>query len=127
MCGIIIVAVFNLKPVFWFIDSLVLGYGICERDRQRERQTDRDIETQREGGRHRERESLCVTSEESAVCLGEISPVVNDNVHLHSTHQYFVIFVCFNFFTFSFLFFSSLKKRSKYNVCIHCKLLLKSF
>ena len=74
----------------------------------------------------RERESLCVTSEESAVCVGEISPVVNDSVHLHSTHQFIVIFVCFNFFSFSFLFSSLKKKGSKY-VCIHCMLLLKSF
>ena len=60
VCGIIIVAVFNLKPVFWFIDSLVLGYGICERDRQTARGTTREIETEREGGRHRERERVCV-------------------------------------------------------------------
>ena len=71
VCGIVIVAVFNLKPVFWFIGSLVLGYDICERDRQTARRTDREIETEREGGRHREREreSLCVTSEESAFFL----------------------------------------------------------
>ena len=71
VCGIVIAAVFNLKPVFWFIGSLVLGYDICERDRQTARRTDREIETEREGGRHREREreSLCVTSEESAFFL----------------------------------------------------------
>ena len=46
----------------------------------RERQPDRQRD--RYGGRER----VCVLRVKSAVCVGEISPVVKDSVHLQLTH-----------------------------------------
>ena len=67
----------------------------------------------------------------SAVCVGEISPVVKDSVHLQLTHQFLVIFICFNFFV-GFFFFSSLKKEEinttcAYTVCFNLKVFEWSF